>query len=203
MSRLMEMLFLAVEIISTLGFCLWALRYMSELDKKNLLLKDTSSFFLAGIVITAVCLINASSSGNKVSNICSFGILLVVAAVDEITGYIHDWWNYVVLPGTLVFSLTEVRRNLTERELLLIVAYLIFVISMGLLHGIGAGDVPILMALLLYYLRTATFPADATIFLLLLSVGIALVRCLINRKKWLPFVPAICMAHLFTTCVWV
>lgn len=202
MSRLMEMLFLAVEIISTLWFCLWALGCMSELDKKTLLLKDISPFFLAGIIITAVCLINASSSGNKVSNICSFGILLVVAVIDEITGYIYDWWNYVMLLGTLVFSLPGVHINLTERELILIAAYLVFVILMGFLHGIGAGDVPILMALLLYYLRTSTFPEDAAICLLLLSVGIALVRCLINRKKWLPFAPAICLAHLITICIW-
>lgn len=203
MSRMLEMLFLAVANTSTLWFIYAALAYMESFDKKNRFLKDTSLLYLSGIIVTGICLINASSGGYKSSNICSLGVLLVVAVIDETTGYIYDWWNYLLLAGTMLFSLSGVANGLTEREWKLIFLYLIIVILMGVLHGVGAGDVPLLMALLLYYLRTATFPADAAIFQLLLSVGIGVVRCLVNRKKWMPLAPAICLAHLFTVCVWI
>ena len=202
MSRLIEMLCLSSAIVSTIAFIYVALKIMTSLEKNISLWKEKHWLCLAGIIITSLCMINAPDCENKGSNICSIGILLVIAIIDETTGYIYDGWNYVLLLFCMIFALTKWPTWLTEREVRTIFIYLVFVVLMGLIHGIGIGDVPVFLALILFYLRTTNFPADAVVCLLILSIGLGVLNCLVQRKKWLPLAPSIWMAHLITICVW-
>lgn len=195
----MNLLQMAVLSIAALLFIHAALGIMTFCDKK-ICRKKGQIFYLNLLVLLMVCMTEAFHSPNRAMHILGLNILLTMALIDETTGYVYDVWNWLFLsicafPG---FVLQE----WSSEKMLVAVFYFAAVFLAGVFHGIGAGDVPVLLSLFLYYRQWTDSLEKALITLLFLSFGIQTFRTLLQREKWLPFVPSIWAAHLITILMW-
>ena len=135
-------------------------------------------------------------------NTCSMALLLVIAVIDAQTGYVYNCFSYFILftSGVLAACNWPTPSNY---ELQLLSIFILFIVCAVALKGLGAGDVPVYFSVMFYYLRYSECPAEAVVFMLLLSQFLFGVGALLGRKKQLPLVPYIWMAHLFTMCIWI
>lgn len=195
----MNLLQQAVLSLVSLLFIHAALGIMTFCDKK-ICRKKGQDFCLDLLVVLTVCMADRFHSPNMAMHILGLNILLTMALIDETTGYVYDGWNWLFLsicafPG---FVLQE----WSSEKMMVAVFYFVTVFLAGVFHGIGAGDVPVLLSLFLYYRQWTDSLEKALISLLFLSFGIQTFRTLLQREKWLPFVPSIWAAHLITILMW-
>lgn len=185
-------------------FVYLALVIISIYEQRTYLHRQEQILLLAGIIVLGTCLLHTGSARYLCANICSMSFLLVAAVIDAATGYVYNCFNYILLTAAmLLHGMEKEKEMLIKGELGFIFLYLAVIIFSAALHMIGEGDIPVYFALMFYYMAYSFFPAAAALFLLMASLTFYLLGVLINRKKRLPLVPYICLAHLITLCLWV
>lgn len=201
--RLGVSLVMAASVFGALCFIFAALQIIGKYEQRRYVSGCWQIIMLSGINIFTGALLYAVTPLHYYQNMCSMACLLVVAIIDEQTGYIYDCFGVgaVIICGVLALSQGFITLN--SREMLIIGLYIMVICLAAALHGLGNGDVPVYLALLLYYLRYAVYPADAAICMLLASQMFFTVSALLHKKSKLPLVPYIYMAHLVTLCLWV
>lgn len=186
----------------TVCFICTVLHIISVLEQQKYISRIYQVIMLLGLVALAECVLIHTPSYLG-PNMCSTAFLLVTGIIDERTECVYDCFGITAVAICSILSLSGRRVQLNKFEWILIGFYIGAVLLAAVLHGMGAGDVPIYLALLLYYFRFTSFPAQAAIFMLYLSQALFGMMALIKRKRYLPLVPYICLAHLITVCLWV
>lgn len=129
-------------------------------------------------------------------------LLFIIAVEDAITGYVYDIAGISLWFFSLVCSLVKGPMQWESYEVEIVLMFLGLWIVFVALEWMGTGDLPLLFALLLYYMAFCEQPMYAVIFMYLVSQLIYAVFAVILREKALPLVPALYIAHVFTLCVW-
>lgn len=154
------------------------------------------AMWLSAVVIISTMLLNHSEN-MPVLLICS-SVLLVIAIMDASTGYIYEFWTYVgIVFGAIVILFLPVPK-ININEMILMLVYVITIIVSGLFDGFGSGDVGIYLSLLLFYMMFTDLAAEMAIVMLFLSQVITGIMILFYRKRRIPLVPSIWLAHLIT-----
>ena len=154
------------------------------------------AMWLSAVVIISTMLLNHSEN-MPVLMICS-SVLLVIAIMDASTGYIYEFWTYVgIVFGAIVILFLPVPK-ININEMILMLVYVITIIVSGLFEGFGRGDVGIYLSLLLFYIMLTDLAAEMAIVMLFLSQVITGIMILFYRKRRIPLVPSIWLAHLIT-----
>lgn len=192
----------AVAGVCAYAFIVCVLRLVGRLEHRQYPDSRAQCILLGCMVSFVVLFLYGVLPSRLPADVCSMAFLFTIAVIDELTGYVYDCFGiYAVVCSGMTVLLHGIPR-LGSRELLLMGIYLAAVFLSAALKGLGAGDVPVYLALMLYYLRYVSFPAQAAVFLLLLSQLLFGISALIQRKRHLPLVPYICMAHYVTLCLW-
>lgn len=191
-----------IGLCASLYFIYAALHIIENYENQIRIVRTGQVLSLSGMVIMAGCLLLSVSEQSFFPNLCSMGILAVLAVVDAQTGYVYDCFGYFAVICTGILSMQKGMASLSNRELGMILLFLAAVIIAAALKGLGKGDVPIYFALLFYYIKYTAFPADAVLFMLLASQMFFGFAALIKRRKRLPLVPYIFLSHLMTLCIW-
>ncbi len=196
-----NMIRLAVGICTSLLFVFAALRIVAVYEGRQCFAGKSQPFFLGSLTVVAVWIAGISKSEDFAPAVCSLAILLVLAVIDGQTGYVYDFFGF---GGLFVCGLLAGMTwpELTRREQLFVWIYIVIVFLSGALRGIGFGDVFVYLAILFFYVRYLSFPADGALFMLMFSQSVCVIGFLIKRKKRIPLVPYIWMAHVVTLLLW-
>lgn len=194
----MTYFFSAVMMAGSLWFVFVALGILERYEN-TIFLSEKQKLLLADVIVFSLCLLSESGTDCFYADVCSVMVLLVAAVVDGVTGYVHDFWSgsvWLLLGWGMLRGSTDWQKT----EVLIVSACLIFVALAAWCKGMGEGDVPVYLALLLYYICYAKTPAWAGGCMLLLSQALLGVNLLINGEKTMPLLPSVWMAHLITVC---
>ncbi len=185
-----------------LCFIFLTLQMLGEYEQRKYFINHTQVIMLSGIVISAGGMLYTASPANFFPGMCSMAVMFTVAAVDELTGYVYDCFNFYFVAVCGMLALSQGTLKVIRQNLFFLIVFMLALTLMAVLHGLGAGDVPVYLALMLYYMRYTAFPAGAAISMFMLSQLLFMVSAFIQRKRHMPLVPYICAAHFMTLCLW-